>query len=155
MQLAVNAHIRHVHTDYDKRIKTEGRNLARLNIARPCVLLLIKWRGEDGEYEVEEQQREVVIIPDSEDESGVISEDEADSESDSDIEELGYRDLKSDTLHFNGDVPVVFRPKWPRPVELLTEPGRIPDQLCDIDGNVVQFDVVKQSITAVPGRHRD
>jgi Uncharacterized conserved protein (DUF2293) len=63
------AHIRHVHTDYDQLLKSTSRNLARLKIEPKCLRVLLKWRGEDDEVDVEERTEEVIIIEDSEDES--------------------------------------------------------------------------------------
>lgn len=76
MQLAVLAHIRHVHTQYDSLLKIKPRQMARRLIEPTCLRILIKWRGEDSEVELEERDEEVIIIEDSDDET---SEDELDT----------------------------------------------------------------------------
>jgi hypothetical protein len=68
VQLAVIAHIRHVHTDYEKLLKKLPRPVARLQIEPTCLRTLLKWRGEDDEVEIEERTEEVIVIDESESE---------------------------------------------------------------------------------------
>lgn len=69
VQLAVVAHIRHVHTDYDKLLRSHGYLGAREMVHKGCVKKLLEWRGdEEGEDEVNEFFREVIYIPDSDEE---------------------------------------------------------------------------------------
>jgi Uncharacterized conserved protein (DUF2293) len=70
VQLAVLAHIRHNHTEYDALLKQKvHRNVARLRIEPKCLRILLKWRGDDDEYEIEERTEDVIVIDDSDDES--------------------------------------------------------------------------------------
>lgn len=70
VQLAVLAHIRHIHTEYDDLLRQRvHRNVARLRIEPKCLRVLLKWRGEDDEYEIEERTEDVIVIDDSGDES--------------------------------------------------------------------------------------
>jgi hypothetical protein len=45
------------------------RHEARIRIEPTCLRLLLKWRGEDGEFDLEERTEEVIVIDDSDDES--------------------------------------------------------------------------------------
>jgi hypothetical protein len=122
VQLATLAHIRHTYTDYDERLKRKGetRLHARLSIERKCLSLLLKWRGEDDEFEIEERQEEVVIIDDSDEESdedlGIwdYSTDNRRGSPDSDVEILGFRDFSRTGRvkeHFRSALPDVFSPQ--------------------------------------------
>lgn len=77
VQLAVIAHIRHVYTDYDRRLKKGGYLEARANVEHACLEQLRKWRGEQEEddniIELEEDFREVIVLDDSDDESDAAS----------------------------------------------------------------------------------
>jgi hypothetical protein len=115
VQLAVLAHIRHVYTDYDSRLrsKKQHRNLARLNIERQCVSKLLKWRGEDDEFELEEREAEVLIIDDSDEESDNDLTKFDSSSSDSDVEIMGFYDSETKRAHFISKLPDVFNsPKY-------------------------------------------
>src|ERR1700749_3554517 len=69
VQLAVLAHIRHVHTDYERLLKTsQPWFVTRLQIEPSCLRFLLKWRGEDDEVEIEERTEEVVVLEDSDSE---------------------------------------------------------------------------------------
>jgi hypothetical protein len=69
VQLAVIAHIRHTHTEYDLLLKDRvSRMVARLRIEPSCLRLLLKWRGEDDEVEIEERTEEVIVIDESDSE---------------------------------------------------------------------------------------
>jgi hypothetical protein len=122
VQLATLAHIRHTYTDYDELLKRKGetRLHARLSIERKCLSLLLKWRGEDDEFEIEERQEEVIIIDDSDEESdedlGIwdYSTDNRRGSPDSDVEILGFRDLSRIGRvkeHFRSALPDVFSPQ--------------------------------------------
>jgi hypothetical protein len=66
----VLAGIRHEHTDYDTLLKSKmPRPVARMTIEPKCLRLLLKWRGEDDEVDIEERTEEVIVIEDSDDES--------------------------------------------------------------------------------------
>ncbi|KAF4977719.1 hypothetical protein FZEAL_5813 [Fusarium zealandicum] len=82
VQLAVLAHIRHTHTRYDTLLKETTWQNARKVVEALCLDTLVKWRGdeESGRDQLDEILREVVVISDSDEESG----DETD---DSSIEE--------------------------------------------------------------------
>src|ERR1700753_3608006 len=67
VQLAVMAHIRHIHTNYDALLKSTKRNIARLQIEPKCLRVLLKWRGEDDKVEIEEREEEVIEIDSDED----------------------------------------------------------------------------------------
>jgi hypothetical protein len=71
VQLAVVAHIRHVYTDYDKRLKTGTWMQARQNVEHVSLAKLKEWRDETGERsnEIEDTFREVIVLDDDDDES--------------------------------------------------------------------------------------
>jgi hypothetical protein len=82
--------------------------------------LLLKWRGEDDEFEIEERQEEVVIIDDSDEESDDdleiwdYSTDNRRGSPDSDVEILGFRDFSRTGRvkeHFRSALPDVFSPQ--------------------------------------------
>ena len=66
VQLAVVAHIRHVYTDYDLLLRTNDYLLARRKVEQPCLDVLTQWREdqEDDPDAMEEILREVIVIPD-------------------------------------------------------------------------------------------
>ena len=83
VQLAVTAHVRHVHTDYDRLLRAFDWNHARMEVEQDCVKKLVEWRGEhdgdDNDDELEEIVREIIVIED--DERGITKNDgEADDE---------------------------------------------------------------------------
>jgi hypothetical protein len=68
-QLAVIAHIRHVYTDYDRMLKQGTWHEARQHVEQLCLDKLLQWRGDEADVnDVDEMLREVIVIPDDEDE---------------------------------------------------------------------------------------
>ncbi|EDU42049.1 conserved hypothetical protein [Pyrenophora tritici-repentis Pt-1C-BFP] len=69
VQLAVVAHIRHMYTDYDKLLKSDGWQAARAQVEHVSLAKLKEWRDEAGEQsnELEETFREVIVIDDDDD----------------------------------------------------------------------------------------
>jgi len=68
VQLAVNAHIRHVFTDYDRLLKNGTEwVIARAAIQQQCIKKLKEWRGEDGKREQEEIFQEWIDLRDDDD----------------------------------------------------------------------------------------
>lgn len=82
VQLAVLAHIRHVHTRYDQLLKQVEWKVARKAVERQSLDILVKWRGDEetGRDKIGDILREVVVISDADDDSD--SDDEDDSEDD-------------------------------------------------------------------------
>lgn len=70
VQLAANAHIRHVHTRYDDLLRQTDWYNARRLVEPVCLEVIMKWRGDEetGRDQLDEILREVVLIPDSDDE---------------------------------------------------------------------------------------
>lgn len=70
VQLAANAHIRHVHTRYDELLRETDWFNARRLVEPVCLDIIMKWRGDEetGRDQLDEILREVVVIPDSDDE---------------------------------------------------------------------------------------
>ncbi|WAO83099.1 DUF2293 domain-containing protein [Fusarium falciforme] len=77
VQLAVLAHIRHTHTRYDTLLRETTWQNARKVVEALCLDTLVKWRGdeESGRDQLDEILREVVVISDSEEESGEETDD--------------------------------------------------------------------------------
>ncbi|KAI1151743.1 hypothetical protein F4825DRAFT_421704 [Nemania diffusa] len=71
VQLAALAHIRHTHTRYDKLLKESDWANARKAVEKPCLDIIVKWRGDEetGRDQLDEILREVIEISDSENES--------------------------------------------------------------------------------------
>ena len=70
-QLAVIAHIRHVYTYYDDLLKREQWQAARSKVEQATLDKLMQWRGdEDDADDIDEILREVIVIPDDDDERG-------------------------------------------------------------------------------------
>ena len=69
MQLAVVAHIRHNYTDYDKLLRRVPYHTARAMVEQPSLDKLAEWRGDDEDHPnaVEDILREVIVIPDNDD----------------------------------------------------------------------------------------
>ncbi|KAH8178220.1 hypothetical protein LIA77_03302 [Sarocladium implicatum] len=80
VQLAVLAHIRHVHTRYDDLRKETTWVNARRVVEPLCLDILVKWRGDEetGRDQLDEILQEVVVISDSED-------DEEEDDDDADV----------------------------------------------------------------------
>ena len=74
VQLAVCAHIRHQYTHYDQHLKVMPYPQARSTVGAACVKILKEWRGEgnaeDGDPEIEEIIREVIVLDDDDDDDG-------------------------------------------------------------------------------------
>ncbi|KXJ97151.1 hypothetical protein Micbo1qcDRAFT_5825 [Microdochium bolleyi] len=72
VQLAALAHIRHTMTRYDELLKETDWANARKAVEKPCLDVIVKWRGDEetGRDQLDEILREVIEISDSEDESG-------------------------------------------------------------------------------------
>ncbi|EKG13004.1 protein of unknown function DUF2293, partial [Macrophomina phaseolina MS6] len=86
VQMAVLAHVRHKHTDYDKLLKEVGYIQARKTVENPCIEKILTWRGEntsedDDVVEMEDDFREIIVLDDSDDNGGEEDGDESDSES--------------------------------------------------------------------------
>jgi Uncharacterized conserved protein (DUF2293) len=125
VQLAVIAHIRHVHTDYEKLLKRMPRLVARLQIEPPCLRTLLKWRGEDDEVEIEERTEEVIIIDESE------SEDELDYYSSAalgtgDSPELELVSWKRRSTDFQRVQDIHVTPQHNRPLHSRTRSAHMP-----------------------------
>jgi len=75
VQLAVVAHIRHMYTDYDKLLRTDGWLAARSQVEHVSLAKLKEWRDEAGErsHELEETFREVIVIDDEDDDDDFSS----------------------------------------------------------------------------------
>ncbi|KAI5863446.1 hypothetical protein GGS23DRAFT_567075 [Durotheca rogersii] len=71
VQLAALAHIRHTHTRYDELLKESDWANARKAVEKPCLDIIVKWRGDEetGRDQLDEILREVIEISDSEDET--------------------------------------------------------------------------------------
>ncbi|KAI1210321.1 uncharacterized protein F4807DRAFT_422890 [Annulohypoxylon truncatum] len=69
VQLAALAHIRHTHTRYDELLKEAGWANARKAVEKPCLDVIVKWRGDEetGRDQLDEILREVIEITDTED----------------------------------------------------------------------------------------
>ncbi|OTB05323.1 hypothetical protein M426DRAFT_319873 [Hypoxylon sp. CI-4A] len=71
VQLAALAHIRHTHTRYDQLLKQSSWGNARKAVEKPCLDIIVKWRGDEetGRDQLDEILREVIEISDTEEES--------------------------------------------------------------------------------------
>lgn len=89
VQLAVLAHIRHVHTRYDKLLRELGYKEARRLVEGPCLDILVKWRADEetGRDTAPEVLRELVVIDDSDDEDDDETEDSDDNDN-SDLDDI-------------------------------------------------------------------
>ncbi|KAB2579511.1 hypothetical protein DBV05_g2057 [Lasiodiplodia theobromae] len=89
VQMAVLAHVRHKHTEYDKLLKEVGYIQARKAVENPCIEKILTWRGEnlnedDDVVEMEDDFREVIVLDDSDASDG--EDDGADSDSESSVD---------------------------------------------------------------------
>ncbi|KAL6864446.1 hypothetical protein J3F83DRAFT_741791 [Trichoderma novae-zelandiae] len=84
VQLAVLAHIRHVHTRYDALLRETTWQNARRTVESLCLDILVKWRGDEetGRDQLDEILREVVVISDSEHEDDEEEDDEDEESTD-------------------------------------------------------------------------
>ncbi|KAI0596023.1 hypothetical protein F4775DRAFT_585154 [Biscogniauxia sp. FL1348] len=71
VQLAALAHIRHTHTRYDELLKESDWANARKAVEKPCLDIIVKWRGDEetGRDQLDEILREVIEISDTESDS--------------------------------------------------------------------------------------
>ncbi|KAI1354164.1 hypothetical protein F5Y01DRAFT_274320 [Xylaria sp. FL0043] len=71
VQLAALAHIRHNHTRYDELLKESDWANARKAVEKPCLDIIVKWRGDEetGRDQLDEILREVIEISDTETDS--------------------------------------------------------------------------------------
>ncbi|RYO82208.1 hypothetical protein DL762_006731 [Monosporascus cannonballus] len=71
VQLAALAYIRHTKTRYDELLKETDWANARKAVEKPCLDIIVKWRGDEetGRDQLDEILREVIEISDSEDDS--------------------------------------------------------------------------------------
>ena len=104
VQLAVVAHIRHVHTDYDQLVKFEPKKQARAKIEQACFRKLVEWRGDDETgmetEDMKEILREVIVISDDEEDDDELSSGDSsgngelmDLDEDSDVEFIACRPI--------------------------------------------------------------
>jgi hypothetical protein len=97
-QIAVLAHIRHIHTDYDQLFVRGYRKMeARAKIETKCLRILLKWRGEDDEVELVEQRETEVIVIDSDEDEGSswdVDDDLSNLKVDDDIEIISWKKIK-------------------------------------------------------------
>ncbi|RMZ85361.1 hypothetical protein DV737_g825, partial [Chaetothyriales sp. CBS 132003] len=123
-QLSVVAHIRHVYTDYDKRIKWMPYNEARHAVEADTLKKLVEWAGDDDSQSenkkraVQDIFREVIVLSDDE---------ASDSEGD-DADQIVHNDLRVEELPTNAYAPAPLRPMSPRrpsPVEEVVQGYRI------------------------------
>ncbi|KKA29819.1 hypothetical protein TD95_000455 [Thielaviopsis punctulata] len=117
VQLAVLAHIRHNHTRYDELLKETSWMQARKAVEKPCLDLLVKWRGdeENGRDDLDEILREVVIISDDE---------EDDSETDNEQDEKNMERRHGAAVAVPARVPDASSPQILHPASPVTRPLR-------------------------------
>ena len=73
-QLGVLAHIRHTYTNYDQLLKICGWAEARAAVEPLCLEKIAQWRGDDDDTDaMSDILREVIVIPDDEEENGLTS----------------------------------------------------------------------------------
>lgn len=86
VQLAVLAHIRHVHTRYDQILREVEWKVARKAVEKQCLDILVKWRGDEetGRDQLGDILREVVVISDADDDSDSEESEDEDESSDGD-----------------------------------------------------------------------
>ncbi|CAN8103553.1 unnamed protein product [Discula destructiva] len=85
VQLAVLAHIRHVHTRYDQLLKQFEWKAARKAVERQSLDILVQWRGDEetGRDEMGDILREVIVISDADDDSDTGDSDDSEAEDES------------------------------------------------------------------------
>ncbi|KAK8163324.1 hypothetical protein BC567DRAFT_22051 [Phyllosticta citribraziliensis] len=74
VQMAVLAHVRHKHTNYDRLLKEVGYIEARKTVEKPCIEKILEWRGEGQEEddEMEDDFREVIVLDDDDDDDSDV-----------------------------------------------------------------------------------
>ena len=89
-QLGVLAHIRHTYTNYDQLLRTGEWIAARTAVEPLCLDKLVQWRGDDEDNTdvMSDILREVIVIPDDEDEN----------ESSSEMEKLSNKDHREESV---------------------------------------------------------
>lgn len=120
VQLAVGAHARHVHTDYDYLLRALKRPAARQEVEKDTLAKLLEWRGEDNDTEDVTAIRETIVIDDSDgDEQNPVVIDDSENVEDSDSFAHHNKPIHQDTGH-NNDI----RPETSQPPATLnaTEP---------------------------------
>ncbi|KAK8191723.1 hypothetical protein IWZ00DRAFT_288515 [Phyllosticta capitalensis] len=131
VQMAVLAHVRHQHTDYDRLLKEVGYIEARKRVERPCIEKILEWRGEanDDDEEMEDDFREIIVLDDDDDDDSEV-EDSGSGSSTPSIE-LVANEATADDLGPRD--PVRARSSWaepraaprpmPRPLETIRVSG--------------------------------
>ena len=107
-QLAVIAHIRHTYTNYDSLLKQVQYNEARLRVEKPCLDRLIQWRGDDDNAgDMDDVLREVIVIPDDDDEldEGDLTQESLrighEIERDSSVESISEADVQVQPINYS------------------------------------------------------
>lgn len=100
MQLAVLAHIRHAHTDYDYLLRTGScqKLEARACVEQACYRKIVEWSGDEENANVmKEILREVIVISDDEEDDEMSVDSSTDEEDsvgqDSDVEFICSRPI--------------------------------------------------------------
>ncbi|KAI0013278.1 hypothetical protein F4779DRAFT_444600 [Xylariaceae sp. FL0662B] len=97
VQLAALAHIRHTHTRYDELLKESDWANARKAVEKPCLDIIVKWRGDEetGRDQLDEILREVIEISDTEEDS----ENETSSADDAVVQRVSARPAALPAVH--------------------------------------------------------
>lgn len=127
VQLATIARIRHTYTRYDQLLREVSWPEARRQVEHVSLAKLVEWRGEhdNDPEELEEVLRETIVI-DEDDDSADEGGNDADGESDSDIEivqqTIAPKDLQVDPnetrwrggqfQHVGNTLPAAMRARW-------------------------------------------
>ncbi|KAI9713882.1 MAG: hypothetical protein M1820_000612 [Bogoriella megaspora] len=146
VQLAVTAHIRHVHTDYDSILRVDSWHNARQDVEQKCVEQTLKWRGEEAadDDEKEDLFQEVIILDsDEEDEAVSLEDPEVSNDEKDDLDKNGItvRGDGNPNSTAAGGVPTRSRPEQ-RHINgraehaQRLERGRFIRQLTPEDGNL-------------------
>ncbi|KAK8161884.1 hypothetical protein IWX90DRAFT_388721 [Phyllosticta citrichinensis] len=128
VQMAVLAHVRHKHTNYDRLLKEVGYIEARKTVEKPCIEKILEWRGEGQEEddEMEDDFREVIVLDDDDDDDSDV--DNSGSGHSSPSLELVANEATADDLGPRD--PVHARKDWTEPRATMAsrhlEPARAP-----------------------------
>ncbi|KAI1269915.1 hypothetical protein F5Y18DRAFT_113324 [Xylariaceae sp. FL1019] len=116
VQLATLAHIRHTLTRYDKLLRESDWPNARKAVEKPCLDIIIKWRGDEetGRDQLDEILREVIEISDTEGES------DDESSSDADVSRPQTTRNSAGPLIADGSALSLGQPPTPQNVALLS-----------------------------------
>lgn len=114
VQLAVVAHVRHTHTNYDTLLKRGSWAQARQKVEQRSLAKLKEWRDETGDDsgELEETFREVIVLDDDEESSDEETLPAAEREPSMEVvsSRATMRDLQPEPLDpTHGHVPFVSR----------------------------------------------